>query len=509
MKPFILQSLFLWGLLFGQSDLPAAVIPNGLFADHMVLQRDKPIPVWGNADSGEQVSVVLNGDKVIAVADKNGFWKCELPSRSASTLPISLSITSDRMAVPVVFNDILIGDVWLCAGQSNMTLYLKYLTNSPGVSDDISKADYPMIRLGSVARQPSITPVASRSVSWSVCSPETVAMFSAPGFYFARAIEKELGVPIGVILSSFGSTCTEEWISKEALDLDPHSRKRLEQQQERYRNALAADQESKTWIGAIKGKIRFWLFKEAPPNPSKILNKTATAHYNGMIHPLAPFPIKGVIWYQGEEEALEKRAEDHGRQLALLINDWRRLWGNPKLPFMIQQLPEFKGEGAEMTEWSELREAQAQVVKKTPGAYLVCGFGAGEPEGLHPANKREIGRRWGLAVLNEIYGRKIPAFGPVFESMTVEGGEIRVHFKNAKGLATTDGMPPKGFYICGEDHSFVPAKACIDGASVVLSSEQVSRPIAVRYAFRNVHTDLNLTNDSGLPAFPFRAEVSH
>lgn len=508
MKPITLQALFLLGITFGQSDLPGTVVPNGLFADHMLLQRDRPIPVWGKADPGEKVSVVLDGDKVMAVADNDGFWKCELPARFATTLPKALSITSDRMPGPVVIHDILIGDVWLCAGQSNMTLYLKYLTNYPGVSDDIAKADYPMVRLGSVSRQPSIMPVTSRSVTWNVCSPDTVGMFSAPAFYFARAVQKELGVPIGVILSSFGSTCTEEWISKEALDSDPLSRKRLEQQQERYRTALAADQAAKTWNGAIKGKVRSWLFKDTPPNPSKILNKTATAHYNGMIHPLAPFPIKGVIWYQGEEEALEKRAKDHGIQLELLINDWRRLWGNPKLPFMIQQLPEFKGEGPEMTEWSELREAQAQVVEKTPGTYLVCGFGAGEPEGLHPANKREIGRRWGLAVLKEIYGRKIPASGPVFESMTVEDGKIRVHFKNAKGLATADGMPPNGFYIRGEDQSFVPAKAHIEGTSVVLSSEQVPRPIAVRYAFRNVPTDLNLTNDSRLPAFPFRAEAS-
>ena len=331
-------------------------------------------------------------------------------------------------------------------------------------------------------------------------------MFSAAGFYFARALHKEVGVPIGVLLSSFGSTCTEEWISKEALDSDPLSRKRLEQQKERYRNAFAADQASKTWNGAIKAKFRSWLFKEAPPNPSKILNKTATAYYNGMIHPLAPFPIKGVIWYQGEEEALEKRAGDYGRQLPLLISDWRRLWGNSKLPFMIQQLPEFKGEGVEKTEWAEIREVQSQVVEKTPGTFLVCGLGAGETEGLHPANKREIGRRWGITVLKEIYGGKNPASGPIFDSMEVQCRELRVHFKNAKGLKTTDGQPPNGFYICGEDRAFVPAKARIDGTSVVLSSEKVPLPIAVRYAFQNAPAGLNLTNDSGLPAFPFKTD---
>jgi len=331
-------------------------------------------------------------------------------------------------------------------------------------------------------------------------------MFSAAGFYFATVVQKELGVPNGVILSSFGSTRTEDWISKEALESDPSSRRRMDEQRDRYRIELDAEQESKTWKGVIRGKLRSWIFKEPPPNPAKILNKTASAHYNGMIYPLAPFPIKGVIWYQGEEEALERRADDHGRQLPLLIGDWRRIWENPKLPFIIQQLPEFKGLGDEKTEWAELREAQAQVVEKTPRAYLVCGFGTGEVEGLHPANKREIGRRWGITALKEIYGMKMPTPGPVFDCMKVEGGEIWVYFKNAKGLTTTDGQMPLGFFIAGEDCVFVPAQARIDNDAVVLTSERVPHPTAVRYAFQNAPAGLNLTDDSGLPAFPFKTD---
>jgi len=506
MKPFILHFLFLSGLLFGQGDLPATVIPNGLFSDHMVLQREKPIQVWGRANPGEKVSVSLDKERVAVVADEYGSWKCELPARSASTSPKLLIITSDLMATPITINDILIGDVWLCAGQSNMTLYLKYLTNFPGVIEDMKTANFPLIRQGAVARHPSLTPIESTSVSWSVCSPDTVGMFSAAGFYFARAVQKEIGVPIGVVLSSFGSTCTEEWISKEGLEADPISRKRLEQQQERYRIELSADLASKTWLDMIKGKIRSWLFKDTPPNPAKVLNKTATAHYNGMIRPLAPFPIKGVIWYQGEEEALERRCSDHRRQLPLLIADWRALWGQPSLPFIIQQLPEFKGEGAEKTEWAELREAQANVVEKTLGAYLVCGLEAGEVEGLHPANKREIGNRWASTVLCRIYGVNLQVSGPVFDSMELQGRTIRIHFRNAKGLTTTDGQPPRGFYIAGKDWVYFPAQARIEGETVVLSSEKVSSPVAVRYAFQNAPSGLNLTNDSGLPAFPFRKD---
>jgi len=212
----------------------------------------------------------------------------------------------DRTKAPIVISDILIGDVWLCSGQSNMTLYLKHLTNFPSVTDDIAKADLPLIRQGAVARQPSVDPVESRALSWTICTPDNVGMYGAAGFYFARQLQQKTGIPVGIILSSFGSTFLEEWVSKEALECDPVSKKRMEQQLQRCNQALAEHQESRTWHGAIKTKIRSWIFRQPSPDPAKILNKTATAHYNGMIRPLAPFPIKGVIWYQGEEEALEK-----------------------------------------------------------------------------------------------------------------------------------------------------------------------------------------------------------
>ena len=472
----------------------------------MVLQRDVPIPVWGKAEPGEKVAVALGNDKAQAVADDRGFWKCQIPPRVASASPQSMNITGDRTPAPIVISDILVGDVWFCSGQSNMTLYLKYLTNFPGVTDDIAKADLPLIRQGAVERKPSIDPVESRAVYWSTCTPENVGRYSAAGFYFARQLHKHIGIPIGIILSSFGSTSIEEWISRRSLESDPNSKIRMEQQHVDYQKELILEQASKTWIGVIKSKIRGWLFKEAPPNPAKILRKTATAHYKGMIRPLAPFPIKGVIWYQGEEEALVKRASDYRRQLPLLIDDWRALWGQPRLPFIIQQLPEFKGEGTEKTEWAELREAQADVVEKTPGAILVCGLGAGEAEGLHPANKREIGNRWASTVLSRIHGVNLPVSGPVFDSMELQGRTIRIRFRNAKGLATVDGAPPRGFFIAGRDRVYVPARVRIEGETVVLSSEKVPSPVAVRYAFQNAPSGLNLTNDSGLPAFPFRVD---
>jgi len=485
------------------SSLSALVVPNGIFAEHMILQRDVPIPVWGHADPGERIAISLDQDKAAAVADSDGSWRGVLPAHTASSMPVAMSITGSKTPEAITLKDILIGDVWLCSGQSNMTLYLKYLTNAPGVADDIAEATNPMIRLGTVSRQPSITPVESRSVVWSPCTPSNLGMYSATGFYFARELQKQIGVPVGVLLSSFGSTSVEEWTSKESLEADPSSKKRLEQQFKRYWEALDAAS-SQSWYSFLRKKIVTWFKVKPPLSPDKILNKTATAHYNGMIHPLGSFPIRGVIWYQGEEEALERRPDDHCRQLPLLIESWRRLWGNQQLPFIIQQLPEFKGDGPERTEWAELREAQAQVTARTPGSCLVVGLGAGDAENLHPSGKREIGRRLALAALKEVYARDVPSTGPVFDSMAVEGNSIRIHFKNPKGLSTTDGRPPAGFFISGDDKILVPAQARIDGETVVLFSEKVPRPSAVRYAFLNVPTGLNLTNDSGLPAFPFR-----
>jgi sialate O-acetylesterase len=331
-------------------------------------------------------------------------------------------------------------------------------------------------------------------------------MYSAAGFYFARDLQKQIGVPVGILLSSFGSTSVEEWASKESLRSDLLSMKQLDQQLKRYQQAVDAAT-SQGWSSLLHKKIATWLKLKPPQSPDKMLNKTASAHYNGMIYPLGHFPIKGVIWYQGEEEALERRADDHVRQLPLLINGWRQLWGNPRLPFIIQQLPEFKGDGVEKTEWAELREAQARVVTQNPGTYLVAGLGAGDAENLHPPDKREIGRRLALTALKEVYHRNTPSSGPVFDSMTMEGDSVRIHFKNPKGLSTSDGRAPAGFLISGEDKILVPAKARIEGETVVITSEKVPHPTAVRYAFRNTPAGLNLTNESGLPAFPFRADA--
>jgi sialate O-acetylesterase len=489
-------------LLVLVASLSAAVVPNGVFADHMVLQRDVPISIWGKADPGERITISLDRDIVTTVAGSDGSWRAALPAHPAAASPQSLSISGDKTPEAITLHDVLVGDVWLCSGQSNMTLYLKYLTNAPGVADDIA-ATYPLIRQGAVARQPSIDLVESRSVLWSPCTPQSLGICSAVGFYFARDVQQQIGVPVGILLSSFGSTSVEEWASRESLGSDPLSKKRLDQQLQHYREALDAAT-LQSWSSLLRKKIEAWFKVKPPLSPDKILNKTASAHYNGMIYPLGSFPIKGVIWYQGEEEALESRADDHGRQLPLLIGDWRRLWGNPQLPFIIQQLPEYKGNGIGKTEWAELREVQSLVVARTPGTYLVVGMGAGDYENLHPPGKREIGRRMALTALKEVYAENIPSSGPVYDSMTMEGNSVRIHFKNSKGLNTTDGLPPVGFFISGVDKILVPAKARIDGETVVLSSEKVMRPSAVRYAFQNAPAGLNLTNDSGLPAFPFR-----
>ena len=236
------------------------------------------------------------------------------------------------------------------------------------------------------------------------------------------------------------------------------------------------------------------------------INKTATVFFNGMIRPVAPYPLRGVLWYQGEEDALARRGQEYQRLLPLLINDWRTFFGQPELPFIIQQLPDFKGEGASKTEWAEFRESQKLALKNMSDASLVIGLGCGEADNIHPANKREIGRRMALVALREAYGKEVCASGPTFDSMSLEGSGVRLRFRNAHGLCTTDGKTPMGFLISGKNGLFVPAKARVDAETVFISTEGVSRPFTLRYSFQNVPIG-DLMNDAGLPAAPFTAEL--
>jgi sialate O-acetylesterase len=378
----------------------------------------------------------------------------------------------------VTVGNVLIGDVWLASGQSNMEMGIGEVQNA---AVEIAAADFPQIRLFNVPRTIALEPESRVDGRWLVCRPESLKRsgFSAVAYFFGRELHRELKVPIGLIHASWGGTVAEAWTSAEAL-------RRLAD----FRAPL--DDLDRARAGRKRGAGR-------DPNSVTVL-------FNGMIAPLVPFAVKGVIWYQGESNV--GRADQYRRLLPALIADWRGRFGVGEFPFLIVQLANFltpKPEPAEST-WAELREAQWLTVQPVPKTGLAVAIDIGETGNIHPKNKQEVGRRLALAAEAIAYGKPVEFSGPTLREATVRGRTIRLSFDHlGGGLAARDGGPLRGFAIAGSDGQFVWASAVIDGAEVVVSAPEVAAPLAVRYAWAE-NPVCNLINKAGLPAVPFRTD---
>ncbi|MCX7010643.1 MAG: sialate O-acetylesterase [Kiritimatiellaeota bacterium] len=444
-----------------------------VFSDHMVLQRDVPVPVWGTATPGERVTVEFapstgsgqGGQKKTATADANGKWLVKLDPLKASAEPGELRISSAISQQPCTIKDVLVGEVWLCGGQSNMERQLGPRPPQPLIQyweQEVATAQFPHIRHFGVAHKAAKEPVADVTGSWVVCSPETVKDFTAVGYFFGRELHRELKVPIGLLHSSWGGTGVATWTSKDALDKIPE-----------VTAALAAELQQ-----------------------PKVSSKTPTILFQSMIAPLIPFAIKGAIWFQGESGAGLPVAFDTIFQA--LIADWRTHWGLGNFPFYFVQLPN----GSPLT-----REAQARALQ-LPNTGMAVGIDVGDKD-VHGPIKAPLGERLARLALTQTYGRSGEASGPLFQSAAVEGASIRVRFTHlGGGLVTSDGGPLKHFSIAGADQKFVAAEAKIEGDTVVVSCATVARPVSVRYAWVNVATGANLFNQAGLPAAPFRTDAA-
>lgn len=443
-----------------------ATKPNSYFRSNAVLQRDVPLPVWGTAPDGKSVTVEFAGQKLATIV-KDGRWEVTLKALSASTQPRTMTITGPNNTVTAT--GLLVGDVWLASGQSNMERQLGPRSGQKelvGWQQEVASADHPLIRQFYVPLSNSAKPVEEEKGRWTVCSPDTAGGFTAVGYYFARDLQPKIRVPVGLIHSSWGGTVAEAWTSPESLKALP---------------------DFKTAVEAV----------ENGSNP-KINQNSPTALYNAMISPLLRVPIKGVIWYQGESN--NTRAKQYRSLFPALINDWRARWKNPKLPFLFVQIAPYK----DMT--PELREAQFLTLKEVPGTAMAVTTDVGDAGDIHPANKGPVGSRLALAARALVYGEKIPYSGPAYQAMKVTGKEIWIAFEHVGGgLEAKDG-PLKGFTIAGADKNFVPAEAEIRGDKVVVKSAQVTEPVAVRYGWTNV-PEVNLFNKAGLPASPFRTDV--
>ncbi|HEY3788025.1 MAG TPA: sialate O-acetylesterase, partial [Urbifossiella sp.] len=476
------------------------VKPHPIFADNMVLQQGVALNVWGQAEPGEQVQVMLNqisgNDSSSSVggvaADKDGKWLVKLPARKAGT-GYTLAIKGKNA---IEFKNVAVGEVWICSGQSNMQWEFWRQNLGDQGKKVAAMAKNPNLRLITLKRRPAAFPQDEFPVvtepregtkgvdtpkvnwgKWETDSPEAVIEFSAVAYYFGRKLESELKVPVGLIATSWGGTVCEAWTSLEALDAEPSL---------------------KPYANAARAAAKNFEEKKIVPGPN-----SPTALYNGMIHPLLKFPVKGAIWYQGESNA--PRAFEYRTLYPTMIKDWRARW-NSDLTFIGVQLAPFWDGDSNGVRYAELRDAQLHATKVLKNVGIAVIVDVGNEKDIHPPRKEPVGIRLALNALALAYGKKIEFSGPIFKSLKIEGDKAIVSFDHAEGLASRDESLP-GFTIAGEDNVFVPAKAEIKGSSVVVSSDKVRKPAAVRYGWVNfAKPTLSLFNVAGLPASPFRTD---
>jgi sialate O-acetylesterase len=504
----------------------AEVKLHPLFCDHMVLQRGKDSKVFGTAAAGEAVAVKLTAannwtGEAKATADKDGKWVAALAAPTAG-LNYTLTATgTDGKAVTV--NDVAVGDVWICSGQSNMEWKVNGLRKDNQAEKVAAQAENPAIRLFTLQRKVSPTPIRTLAVTkteglWRTCTPESVMDFSAVGYFFGRDIAAAEKVPVGLISTNWGGTPAEAWTSRGALEAESV----LKYYVDGLDKLLAANADPKVTEAKYKADLAKWKVaadkakaenKKAPRAPQKpaaggVGPNSPSALYNGMIAPLLPVSVKGAIWYQGESNA--GRAKEYRTLMPTMILDWREKFGQKDLPFFMVQLAPYGNGNADRVEYAELRDAQYATTLKLPKVGIAVITDAGDLGDIHPQKKEPAGRRLALAARAIAYGDQVEFSGPVYKpnSLAVDGDKATVAFTHAAGLATA-GKPGEvhGFTVCGDDKVFHPATAVIEGETVVVKCDKVSKPVAVRYGWVNfAKPELNLTNAAGIPAVPFRTD---
>jgi len=451
-----------------------------IFSDEMVLQQGADLSFWGEAEPGEVVTVNVNDHSAQATATDKGLWSLRVPAIEEFG-PATVTITGKNS---ISLKNVLIGDVWLCAGQSNMEWSIEHAGNPQA---ELAAADHPTMRFIQIPKVASTAPLNDSRQPWLPVTPEngrgltgTGGPFgqgglTAVGYYFGRELQQKLHRPIGLIHCAWSGTVGEAWISDAALRNDGDYAALL------ARAAKANDDPNQS----------------GEPNRASVL-------FNGMLAPIRTFTLKGAIWYQGESNAA--RAYQYRRLFPTLMTDWRKEWGQGDFPFLFVQLASFmpRLEQPADSMWAELREAQTMSLT-TPRTGMAVAFDLGDALDIHPKNKQDVGQRLALSALYVAYGKSITASGPIYRSMTVEGAKIRLQFHHVAGGLVIRGEQPTGFAICGADRKFVWAKAQIDGDALMVWADEIKEPVAVRYAWADNPAG-NLWNKAGLPASPFRTD---
>ncbi|MEL7495967.1 MAG: sialate O-acetylesterase [Planctomycetota bacterium] len=482
-----------------------------LFGEHMVLQRDKPILVWGTTKPNASVFVSLDQAKTSVQADASGMWKATLPAMQAGG-PFKMTVGSAADNPIITWNDILIGEVWLCSGQSNMEWTVARSANPEA---EIAAANHPQIRLIKVPRNQSNVPLDDFEGSWQVCSPETAGNFTAVGYYFGRTLQKKLDVPIGLINSSWGGTRVEPWTPPVGFKAVPalnelSNQVNLWDPKSPARKKLIGEHIKKTeaWLEQANQAIeKQEMVEPSPTFPAQLIppssHQSPTKLYNAMIHPLVGIPMRGAIWYQGESNHNEGMM--YFEKKKALIGGWRQLWGQGEFPFYFVQIAPFQYGNEDSEILAKFWEAQTRVTQEVPNTGMAVISDIGNIKDIHPRNKQDVGARLAFFALKNDYGKDVVAGGPVFDTMQVNGNKMTLTFTNiGEGLKSRDGKALSHFEIAGASSGWQPATATIDGANVILTSEKVAEPMAMRFAWNKL-AEPNLVNSAGIPASAFRA----
>jgi sialate O-acetylesterase len=528
-----------------------------IISDNMCLQANKAVPIWGKADAGETVKVTFGDQQQTATADAEGKWAVVLRALPAADEPAEMTVAGKNT---IAVKNILIGEVWVASGQSNMEFSFAGAHNN---KQETPKANYPKIRIFNLRKKIAFEPQWDCAGKWEECTAKTVQATTAVGYFFCRDLHQKLGVPVGLIHTSWGGTPAESWTSLPSLESVPELRpladrfvythEHVTELKSKYENVdLPKWQEADAkWKGtdgaALATAMKQWQSDAkaaqaaghpAPPQPRPAHPaprrpsapdqnpNLPSVLYNGMIAPIVPFGIQGAIWYQGESNAGNPRP--YRTLFPAMITDWRKHWSaaNPDerdFPFLFVQLANYMPREAEPTQsdggWPGLREAQHMTLS-LPNTGEAVIIDVGQADDIHPRDKMDVGHRLALAALKVAYGKDVVHSGPIYQSMTVDGNQVRLKFANigsgltiAAAPSTQPGVPPlepssqlKGFSIAGDKKDFVWANAKTEGDTVVVWSDAVPNPVAVRYAWAN-NPECNLYNKEGLPASPFRTDT--
>ncbi|MFL5742271.1 MAG: sialate O-acetylesterase [Flavisolibacter sp.] len=480
--------------------LHAQIRLPSIISDNMILQQHSRVALWGWAEPGENITISpgWSSKPVEVKTGSDGKWMTKL-STPGHGGPYTIRFKGTNV---IEVKNVLLGEVWLASGQSNMEFFIGKMPNPSynGVinhDEVMADANHSDIRTIDVPNKVSDEPLNDFAAVWKLCTPATVDTFSAVAYFFARAINKATGYPVGIINATWGGTPAESWTKKDVLQNDSDLQVILTRYQKQVEEFPAANEKYRAALdkwrsdsSKTKGSA-----PAVPMGPAN--NKSPYKLYNGMIRPIEPYTIRGVIWYQGESNA--DRAWQYRKLFPAMINNWRKDWSNPTLPFYFVQISPHRSQNP------EIRDAQFYVYKTVPNTGMAVTTDNGDSLNIHPRNKQLVGERLSLWALRNEYGKKdLVVSGPLYRSMNIEGDRIRLHFDFDKGLKAKEGELTE-FTIAGDDGNFVPAHAIIDGHTILVWSETVPHPKNVRFAWRNIPRP-NFYNAAGLPASPFRTD---